>query len=303
MGRILVSGSTGLVGSALIPFLREKGWSVVRLVRTPVKNHSEEIFWDPVKKEIEFDRLEGFDAVVHLAGESVVGGRWTKAKKERIRSSRVEGSRFLCQALMGLKNPPPVVASASAIGFYGDRGAGFLHESTEPGEGFLAEVCQEWEEALKPLYSHEVRVSFLRISLVLSAKGGGLKAMLPPFRMGLGSILGSGRQYVSWIHIDDLVAAIEHVLTHKAMLRGPVIMASPNPVTQKEFAKRVGKVLHRPVFLWTPGFLLKTALGEMAQELLLSSQRVEPANLITTGYRFKFPELEGALRDLTKNLS
>lgn len=295
-GKILVSGSGGLVGSALIPFLREKGWTVVRLIRTPITKRDEEIYWDPAKKEIEFDRLEGFDALVHLAGESVVGARWNAEKKEKIRSSRVEGSRFLCQALMGLKNPPPVVVSASAIGYYGDRGAEFLHESTEPGKGFLAEVCQEWEEAMKPLYSRQVRVSFLRISLVLSTQGGGLKTMLSPFRMGLGSILGSGRQYVSWIHIDDLVAAIEHVLTHKAMLRGPVIMASPNPVTQKEFAKTLGKVLHRPVFLWTPGLVLKMALGEMATELLLSSQRAEPANLITTGYRFKFPDLEGALK-------
>ena len=236
--------------------------------------------------------------MVHLAGESFVGGRWSKEKKKKIRSSRVDGTRFLCDVLMGLKKPPPVVASASAIGFYGDRGAEFLHDNTEGGKGFLAEVCCEWEEAMKPLYSRQVRVSFLRISLVLSPEGGGLKTMLPPFRIGLGAILGSGRQFTSWIHIDDLTSAIEHVLTHKAMLRGPVIMASPNPVIQREFAKTLGKVLHRPVLLWTPGFVLKAALGEMAEELLLSSQRAEPANLITTGYKFKFPQLEEALRDL-----
>jgi uncharacterized protein len=241
--------------------------------------------------------MEGFDAVVHLAGEDISSGTWTAAKKARIRQSRVEGTGLLARTLASLDRAPGVLACASAIGYYGDRGDQILTEESEPGAGFLASVCRDWEEAAKPAAEAGIRVAHLRFGVVLSADGGALARMLGPFRMGMGGPLGSGRQYVSWIAIDDAVGAIGHVLSTRT-LRGAVNVAAPAPVTHAEFARTLGRVLGRPTILGMPGFAVRLMFGEMADELLLASQRLAPVRLLSTGYQFRFPELEPALRHL-----
>lgn len=295
--KILVSGSTGLIGSELVSSLSHQGDQVARLVRrTPA---SGEIQWDMAAGTIEANKLEGFDAVVHLAGDPIAAGRWTPEKKARIRDSRVVGTRLLAESLARLIKPPKVFACASAIGYYGDRGNELLREESPPGRGFLAATCQEWEAASEPAAQRGIRVVHLRFGIVMSPKGGALSMMLLPFRMGLGGKLGSGRQTMSWVSIEDAVGAIHHALTTE-ILRGPVNGVAPNPVTNLEFTRILGKVLRRPTIFPVPGFAARLAFGEMADEALLASARVDPARLKETGYRFRHPDLETALRDLLR---
>jgi uncharacterized protein (TIGR01777 family) len=234
---------------------------------------------------------------VHLAGENIAKGRWNARKKARIRDSRVNGTRLLSEALTRLSKPPAVMVCASAIGYYGDRGDEVLREESASGSGFLAEVCRQWEAAAEPARKRGIRVVHLRIGVVLSPEGGALAQMLFPFRMGLGGKLGSGRQYFSWIAIDDLVTVIAHALTNDT-LQGPVNAVAPHPVTNLEFTRTLGRVLARPTLFPMPALAARLAFGEMADELLLSSARVEPTRLLATAYQFRHPQLEGALRHL-----
>ena len=295
--RVAVSGSTGLVGSEVVASLSAAGHEVVRLVRRAPAPGEKAVRWDPEKGEIDAAGLEGLDAVVHLAGENIASGRWNAARKAAIRDSRVNGTRLLCDALAGLARPPKTLVCASAIGYYGDRGEELLTEESPPGTGFLAEVCREWEAASEPAARKGIRVVALRIGVVLSPKGGALSRMLPPFRAGLGGVIGSGRQYVSWVALDDLVGIVLHAL-QSGELRGPVNAVAPLPVTNRELTEALGKVLSRPTLLPVPAFALRLAVGEMADALLLASARVVPRRLEETGYRFRFPELPAALRHL-----
>ncbi len=294
---ILVTGSTGLVGSALVPFLTTGGHEVIRLVRSQPRAGASEVHWDPATGTVDAGNLEGMDAVVHLAGESIAVGRWTPEKKARIRDSRVKGTRLLCESLARLAQPPKAVVCASAIGYYGDRGEEMLREESVAGAGFLAEVCRDWEAAADAARQRGIRVVHLRIGVVLSRAGGALAQMLFPFRMGLGGKIGSGKQYLSWIAIDDLIGVNLHALTSDT-LQGPVNAVAPNPVTNLEFTRTLGRVLARPTLFPMPAFAARLAFGEMADELLLASTRVEPVRLSATGYRFHHPQLEGALRHL-----
>jgi uncharacterized protein (TIGR01777 family) len=267
----------------------------VRPATTALLPGERAVSWDPAAGAIDSTGLVGVDAVVHLAGESIAGGRWTEARKRRIRDSRVSSTRLLARALAQLASPPRVLVAASATGYYGDRGAEVLREESAPGAGFLAGVCREWEAAAEPAARHGIRVVHLRIGLVLSRDGGALASLLTPFRLGAGGPVGSGAQYWSWITLDDLLGAILHALTTEA-LAGPVNAVAPNPVTNREFAKTLGRVLRRPALLPLPAFAARLVLGEMADALLLASARVVPARLQATGYAFRAPTLEGALR-------
>jgi len=270
--------------------------SVIKLVRTTAPNSLAVATWNPNVGEIDLTRAGNIDSVVHLAGEPIAK-RWTPEVKRRIRDSRVKGTRLLSQALASLAIPPCVLICASATGFYGDRGAEWLDEASAPGEGFLAEVCREWEAASAPAAARGIRVVHLRIGIVLTLRGGALAKMLPIFRLGLGGRLGDGRAYWSWIMLDDLLEVIQHILANQS-LHGPVNAVSPKPVTNAEFTGTLGRVLRRPTISPVPRFALETLLGEMSREALLSSFRVKPAKLIEACFKFRFPELEPALRHL-----
>jgi uncharacterized protein (TIGR01777 family) len=293
--RVLISGATGLIGAALIPPLEAGGHQAVRLTRSP--RSSDDIGWDPNAGEMDTSRLEGIDAVVHLAGESIDEGRWTPQKKARILGSRVRGTRLLAEKIAGLPEPPEVMISASAVGYYGDRGNELLREESRPGSDFLAEVCKAWEAAADPAREAGIRVVHPRFGLVLSTEGGALARTLPIFKLGGGGKIGSGRQWWSWVAIDDLIGAILHALT-KDSVEGPVNVGSPNPLTNAEYTRILGKVLNRPTVFTLPAPAARLVLGEVADALLLASQRMEPAKLKETGYEFRYPELEGALRHL-----
>jgi uncharacterized protein (TIGR01777 family) len=294
---ILVTGSSGLIGAALLPVLRAGGHSVVRLVRAGGERAGDTVWWDPAAGVLDRAAIQGFDAVVHLAGEDIAGGSWTAGKKARIRESRVDGTALLARTLASLDRRPAALACASAIGYYGDRGSQILTEDTGPGTGFLASVCRDWEAAAAPAVEAGIRVAHLRFGVVLSADGGALARMLGPFRMGVGGPVGSGRQYVSWIALDDAVGAVGHVLLTRT-LGGAVNVAAPVPVTQAEFARTLARVLGRPAVLGMPAFAVRLMFGELADELLLASQRLAPERLLATGYQFRFRELEAALRHL-----
>jgi uncharacterized protein len=252
--------------------------------------------WDPARGEVDSAGLEGFDAVVHLAGENVGSGRWTAARKLAIRDTRVNGTRLLCETLAKLDRPPKTLVCASAVGFYGDRGEEILTEGSPPGTGFLAEVCRQWESATGPAARRGIRVVSLRIGMVLSPRGGALPRMLPLFRAGMGGVIGGGRQYVGWIAIDEIPPVLLHTV-HCGDLNGPVNVVAPRPVTNREFTGALGRALSRPTPLPVPAFALRLAVGrEMADALLLASARVVPRRLEETGYPFRFPDLEGALR-------
>jgi hypothetical protein len=287
---VLVTGSSGLIGSALCSALTRDGHTVRPLLRTrqPAR------FWNPDAGKLAPDVLEGNEAVVHLAGENIAG-RWTAEKKLRIHDSRLKGTRLLCEAIATLPTPPRVLVCASAIGYYGNRSDEVLREDSKPGSDFLAHVCCEWEAATKPAADAGIRVVNLRFGVVLSGRGGALAKMLTPFRLGAGGIIGDGRQYWSWVALDDAVAAIQFALTNET-LNGPVNVVAPNPATNREFTKTLGRVLRRPTLLPMPGFAARLAFGEMADALLLASQRVEPAKLRAAGFQFRFPQLESALR-------
>jgi hypothetical protein len=295
--RILLSGSSGLIGTELLSFLRVAGHSVTRLVRRPAHEFAREIAWNPAERKLDPAALEAFDAVIHLGGVNIAGKRWSMAYKQEILDSRVQTTTLLASTLAALRFPPQVMVCASAVGFYGDRGEQTFDEQASAGHGFLPTVCRAWEEAAQVARDHGIRVAHLRIGVVLSTAGGALAKMLTPFRLGLGGRIGSGQQFMSWIHIDDLVEAFHHTLLHEE-LRGPVNATSPNPVTNAEFTATLGRVLGRPTIFPLPACAARLALGEMADELLLASQRVVPAKLQASGFSFKYPELVPALRQL-----
>jgi uncharacterized protein len=288
-----ISGASGLVGSTLKPFLTTGGHSVKLLVRKRPESDSD-IYWDPERKSLDQSALEGLDSFVHLSGENIASGPWTTEKKRRIRDSRVKTTSFLCQTLSRLKSPPRVLISASAVGFYGDRGEEELTEISSRGKGFLAEVCEEWEEATRPASDSGIRVVNIRMGIVLSASGGALKTMLPPFRFGLGGSLGSGKHFMSWIALQDIVRLIYFSL-QKEEIVGSVNACSPNPVRNVQFTKTLGKVLRRRTLFPVPATLLKATLPGLAHEALLSSQRVLPQKVLDHGFSFSFPQLDNAL--------
>src|SRR5579863_1998763 len=294
--RILVSGVSGPIGVALLPSFRTNGCSVVRLVRGPAKGE-DQISWDPAEP-LEPQTVSGFDAVIHLAGESIFG-RWTTEKKSNIRDSRVVGTFNLSSALAQAEDKPKVFVCGSAIGYYGNRGDEALREESAPGTGFLAEVCQDWEEATTPAVQADIRTAHIRTGIVLSAKGGALGAMLTPFKLGLGGRVGIGQQWMSWIDVRDMVGAIHHILKND-LIQGPVNMVAPKPVRNEEFAKTLASVLSRPAIFPLPAFAVDLAFGEMGETLLLGSQRVEPAQLVASGYPFRFSDLRASLENILK---
>jgi uncharacterized protein (TIGR01777 family) len=291
---IAVSGASGLIGSALVSSLTAAGHRVARLVRTQPMAGSGDIYWDPAKSYVDTTQLNGKAAVVHLAGETI-SQRWTPEAKRRIYSSRLRGTQLISEAIRQLAEPPQVLVSASAIGYYGDRGETVLCEDSGSGKGFLAEVCRDWEAATEPASRAGIRVVHLRTGIVLSSRGGALAKMLLPFRMGAGGVIGSGRQYMSWIALDELIAAIHHVIEMPS-IQGPVNAVAPRPVTNREFTQTLGKVLSRPTLAPLPAFAVRLIFGQMGEELLLASQRVEPARLKASSFSFRFPALEVALR-------
>ncbi len=291
---VLISGATGLIGSALLPELEAGGHTVTRLSRSQTGANT--IRWDPSAGTIDGE-LEGMEAVVHLAGESIAQGRWNPEKKRRILDSRVQGTRLLAESIAALPDPPKVMVSTSAVGYYGDRGDEVLTEESAPGTDFLAGVCREWEAAAEPALQAGIRVVYPRLGIVLSPQGGALGTTLPIFKFGGGGKIGSGNQWWSWVALDDVVGSIVHALTDESV-EGPVNVGSPNPMTNAEYTKVLGKVLGRPTVLPLPAPAARVMLGEVADALLLASQRMEPARLKDTGYAFRYPQLEGALRHL-----
>jgi uncharacterized protein len=297
--KILISGASGLIGTALVRRLIavQPGDQVVRLVRSAPAPGSADIRWDPEAEELDPARVEGFDAVVHLAGENLAQGRWTAKKKTRIRDSRENSTWLLARTLAGLERPPKVLLSASAIGYYGDCGEEELDEQSASGAGFLADVCRAWEAATEPAAAAGIRVVRARMGVVLAPHGGILAKTVPVFRLGLGGRLGSGRQYLSWITLDDAVEAIVFLLSAENLDRSFNLVA-PQPVTNRRFTEALGLALRRPTPLTLPAFVLKTIFGEMAREMLLSSARVIPRRLLDAGFVFRDPNIEDALKRL-----
>jgi uncharacterized protein (TIGR01777 family) len=301
MARVLVTGASGPIGAALRPSLKAAGARITRLVHTGSADgqatDEERIPWDP-GKPISPQSVTGFEAVIHLAGETIMG-RWTDQKKARIRDSRVTGTRHLAEALAQAKDKPQVFVCSSAVGYYGSRGDEILRERSAPGSGFLADVCRDWEAATEPAMAAGIRTVQMRTGIVLSPDGGALSKMLMPFKLGAGGRIGDGRQWMSWIDAQDMVGAIHHIL-RTDLVQGPVNMVAPKPVTNAEFTRTLAKVLNRPAVLPMPEFAVKLAFGEMGEALLLASQRVEPAQLVTSGYPFRFSELEICLENAVK---
>ena len=299
---VAITGSTGLIGTELTVALTKAGHRVVRVVRSQPAG-GDMVHWDPQAGVMDAGGLEGVGAVVHLAGESIGSSRWTDAQKTRIRESRVKGTSLLAQTLAKLSHPPAVLVSGSGINVYGDRGDEILTEASPPGTGFLADVCRDWEAATAPAEQADIRVAHLRSGFVLSARGGGFKKMLRPFRLGLGGKMGSGRQWMSWISIDDEVGAIVHLLGEGAPA-GPVNATAPNPVTNADLTSALGRALRRPTVAPVPKPALRLLLGgEMAEELLLASMRVLPTRLLDSGYTFTDPDLGPALQGILARAS
>ena len=296
---VAISGGSGLVGTALRPYLETAGHTTTPLVRqkTGAPAPDKGIPWIPEEGLPDLTALEGVDAVVHLAGEPIAEGRWNDDKKARIRKSRVEATRKLAESLASMETPPRTLVVASAIGIYGSRGDEHLSEDSDLGSDFLAEVCKDWESAADPARAAGIRVVHLRFGVILSPKGGALKKMLLPFKLGAGGKLGSGKQYMSWVALDDVIGTIQHALSTEG-LEGPVNVTAPNPVTNREYTKTLGRVLWRPTIIPMPGFMARLAFGEVADALLLASQRTVPRVLEHTGYQFRHPELEPALRHM-----
>lgn len=284
--RVAITGSSGLVGSRLADVLLAAGHSVLRLVRERPESAGESTaYWNPARQELSRFTLKGVDAVVHLAGENIAARRWNEECKKRIAQSRIEGTRLLAEALAGLDAKPTVWVSASAVGYYGNRGSESLTEESAPGQGFLSDLCKQWEAAAHPAVAAGVRVVHPRFGMVLAAHGGALGKMLPPFRLGLGGPIGPGTQYISWVTLRDAVAALCFMLENAA-LAGPVNVTAPEPVTNADFSRALGAALHRPAKVPLPAFAARLAFGEMADELLLSSTRALPAKLKECGFRF-----------------
>lgn len=293
--KICISGSTGLIGSAASEYLRGRGHQIIRLVRKKSAAGASEIYWDPSKGEIDAESLEGMDAIIHLAGKNVAQTRWNKQVKGEIYASRIDGTRLISETIAGLKSKPAVLISASATGFYGNRGDEKLTEASTVGTGFFPDTCRDWENTAQPARAAGVRVVNTRFGIVLSNSGGVLKRMLPPFRFGLGARLGSGTQYMSWISIRDLLPALDHVINTET-LSGPVNFTAPEPVTNAEFTRTLARILKRPAPGFIPEFAIELLFGEMGRSLLLDGVRVLPSVLDKSGFRFDYPELENALR-------
>ncbi len=291
--KLAITGASGFIGSELAAFLTSGGHDVRAIVRRPPRE--KEIYWDPERAEIELERLEGLDAVVHLAGESIAGGRWTPERKALIRDSRVNGTRLIAESLARLKNPPRVLVVASATGFYGDRGDEPLTEDSPSGTGFLADVCKAWEAAAEPARQAGIRVVHVRTGIVLSARGGALAQMLLPFKLGVGGTLGRGDQWMSWIGFDDLIGVLHHALFTPS-LEGPLNATAPHPVTNATFTRTLGRVLGRPTAIPLPEPAIRILFGELGEALLLDGARVLPAKLQASGFTFLEPDLEEALR-------
>jgi uncharacterized protein (TIGR01777 family) len=280
-----------------MPALTADGHEVRPLVRYATGYGAHEIEWNPDRYSIAMSRIEGFDAIIHLAGESIAEGRWTNEKKKRIRESRVKGTRLLAESMVTLNEPPRIFLCASAIGYYGNRGDELLTEESAPGKDFLADVCVEWEEVTLEAKEKGIRTVNMRFGIILDAHRGALAKMLPPFRMGVGGRIGSGKQWMSWIAIDDVVSAIRHALNNES-LNGPTNFVAPNPVRNSEFTKILGKILSRPTIFPIPEFGVRLAFGEMGDALLLSSQRVQPTRLQADGFEFAYPQLDQALKSI-----
>lgn len=293
--KVAISGASGMVGQDLTSLLKGQGDSVTSLTRSP--KSPEDVRWDPAQGVLDESKLAGVDAFVHLAGESIAEGRWNEAKKARIRDSRVVGTRLVAETLARMSDGPKTLIQASAIGYYGDRGAEVCQEDSSPGTGFLPDVCVAWEAASAPAEAAGIRVVKLRIGVVLSPRGGALAKMLLPFRIGAGGVIGSGKQYFSWIALDDLTQVIRFALLESG-LSGPVNAVAPHAVTNHDYTKTLGKVLGRPTIFPMPAFAARLAFGEMADALLLASTRVVPNRLQQAGYTFRHPELEPALRSM-----
>ncbi|NOT06785.1 MAG: TIGR01777 family protein [Gemmatimonadales bacterium] len=291
--KIAITGVSGFLGSLLAKSLSSAGHEVVRIVRREPRES--EIRWDPAGTGFAADALRGIDAVVHLAGESIAGGRWSPARKERILESRRRGTRLLTRALAETKDGPRILVSASAIGYYGNRGEELVDEKSPPGQGFLPEVCRVWEEETEPAEEAGVRVARIRIGLVQTPAGGMLERILLPFRFGLGAQLGTGRQWMSWISGFDLIRIFSHALTDDRM-RGPINAVAPNPIRNAEYTETLGRVLHRPTPFAIPASLLRLGLGDLADEALLASTKVAPRALTESGFAFEKPMLEEALK-------
>jgi uncharacterized protein len=294
--RVLISGAGGLVGIALQERLQQEGHQVGRLLRRGKPERALDALWNPTRQQIDPGCLERVDALIHLAGENIAARRWSTEQKQRILSSRVTGTEFLAKTLAAMANPPKVLLCASAIGYYGDRGADILTEESSPGRGFLSEVCVAWESASSSARHRGIRVAHMRFGVVLSGRGGALARMLLPFRLGFGGRIGSGAQFMSWIALSDAVDAIGFLLSGD--ISGPVNLVSPNPVTNAHFTRSLGKALHRPTLFPVPAFALRLGLGEMADELLLAGSRALPKRLLDAGFQFQYPDLESALHAL-----
>ncbi len=295
--KILVTGSSGLIGTTLVTCLEEKDHEVIRLIRTASGNATDTAFWNPESGVLDPKFFSGCDAVIHLAGENIAEGRWTAEKKRRLRKSRIEGTTLLCKTIAGLDNPPSILLSASAVGYYGNTLAQPRNESGDNGKTFLARLCREWEESTRTAEERGLRVVHMRFGVILDAHRGALAKMLPAFKLGLAGKFGQGNQYISWITSKDAVRAIEHALTC-GDLSGPVNFTTPNPVTNLEFTKTLARALHRPAVLPVPAFLARLAIGEMASELLLIGTPAIPRKLLESGFQFQHPDLSGALRSI-----
>ena len=293
--RVLITGSSGMIGAALAESLVANGHEVIRLRRQKLTDDSP--MWDPENGVIDLADVRDINAVVHLAGENVAKGRWTSQKKGRILHSRVMGTKLLADYFSAADYKPDIFVSASAIGVYGNRGDELVDETSEPGSGFMADVCKQWEAATASASDAGIRVAHARIGVVLSTRGGALKTMLLPFKLGLGGVLGTGKQFMSWVSLDDVVGMIQFLIAHNS-LQGPVNLVAPNAVSNREFTKTLGRALHRPTIFPLPAFVARMAFGEMADELLLASTRVLPKKLIDSGYQFLHPELEEAFEQM-----
>jgi uncharacterized protein len=294
--KIAVAGATGFIGRALVAHLGATGHRVVRLMRRGADASRGDVTWDPTRGVLDPAALDGVQAVVNLAGEPVAE-RWTADRKRRIKSSRVEGTTLIAKTLVGLARPPRVLVNASAIGIYGDRGDEVLDESAKPGTGFLADVAQAWEASAAPAIERGIRTVLARFGIVLGAAGGALEKMLPPFKLGAGGRLGNGKQWMSWVTLDDVVAAIDYAITSDRV-SGPVNVVAPNPVTNADFTHELGHALHRPAVATVPAFALRFAYGEMGEAVLLASQRVAPVALERAGFLFKHTMLADALKQI-----
>lgn len=295
--KVLITGASGLIGTELKALLAARGHEPVSLVRCEPSPERNELQWDPVACSIDAGGMEGLDAVVHLAGENLAEGRWSPEKKKRIEESRIDATRLLCESLAALESRPRVLASASAIGYYGDRGGEIITEESAPADDYVGRLCAQWEAATAPARQAGIRVVLLRIGIVLSTKGGALKKMLPTFSLGLGGRIGTGGQYMSWIHIDDTTGAILHTLENPA-IEGPVNITAPLPVTNAALTRTLARTLGRPAFMHAPAAAMKLAFGELADAVLLAGARVMPSVLLESGYEFKYNGLEEALRHL-----